>query len=70
MWIHRRAATLLVALTYCCAAWGAENAPPAVGDAAPDFALTSVAGQTVRLAELTPAGPVLLVVLRGYPGYQ
>lgn len=70
MQIHRCAVSLLVALSCCCAAWGAENVPPAAGDTAPDFALQSVTGQTVRLTELTAAGPVLLVVLRGNPGYQ
>ena len=44
--------------------------PPAVGQDAPDFALSNVNGKTVRLAELTANGPVALIVLRGYPGYQ
>lgn len=46
---------------------------PKVGDDAPDFTLTSAAGQTtgqVNLAETLKKGPVVLVVLRGYPGYQ
>lgn len=43
---------------------------PAEGDAAPGFRLPSSTGQAVRLAELTKQGPVVLVVLRGYPGYQ
>lgn len=45
-------------------------APPAVGEKAPDFALATVQGKTVRLSELTSKGPVVLIVLRGYPGYQ
>src|SRR5262250_1351700 len=44
--------------------------PPTVGDKAPDFQLSTVEGKLVRLSELTPLGPVVLVVLRGYPGYQ
>lgn len=44
--------------------------PPAVGDKAPDFALPSISGKTVRLSELTSNGPIVLIVLRGYPGYQ
>jgi len=45
-------------------------APPAVGQKAPDFALSNVNGKTLRLSELTANGPVALIVLRGYPGYQ
>lgn len=44
--------------------------PPAVGDAAPAFALKSLRGGEVELADLTKKGPVALVVLRGFPGYQ
>lgn len=44
--------------------------PPMVGDKAPDFSLSTVQGKTVRLSELVAKGPVVLVVLRGYPGYQ
>jgi len=44
--------------------------PPKVGDKAPEFALKSLDDQTVRLSELTAKGNVVLVVLRGWPGYQ
>lgn len=44
--------------------------PPAVGQQAKDFELKSIGGETVKLTELTAKGPVVLVVLRGYPGYQ
>lgn len=47
---------------------GAER--PKVGDKAPDFTLPSLAGDTTHLSEITAKGPVVLVVLRGYPGYQ
>jgi peroxiredoxin Q/BCP len=48
----------------------ALDKPPAVGDTAPDFALKDIEGREVRLSELQMRGPVVLVVLRGYPGYQ
>ena len=41
-----------------------------VGDTAPDFTLKTLDDQTVRLAELAAKGNVVLVVLRGWPGYQ
>ena len=45
-------------------------APPSVGDKAPDFALSTVHGKTIRLSEVTSRSQVALAVLRGYPGYQ
>jgi peroxiredoxin len=48
----------------------ASAGSPAVGEKAPDFTLSTAAGNSVHLAELTSKGPVVLVVLRGYPGYQ
>jgi peroxiredoxin len=43
---------------------------PGVGDKAPDFALKTLDDQSVRLGNLSSNGPVVLVVLRGWPGYQ
>lgn len=43
---------------------------PAVGEKAPDFTLSTVQGSSVRLAGISSKGPVVLIVLRGYPGYQ
>ena len=48
----------------------AAAAPPMVGEKAPDFALSTPEGKSVRLSEIASKGPVVLVVLRGYPGYQ
>jgi peroxiredoxin len=44
--------------------------PPLVGEKAPDFVLSTPEGESVRFSELISKGPVVLVVLRGYPGYQ
>lgn len=55
-----------------CATPFALNAAeiPKVGDKAPDFSLKTLDDQTVKLSELTTKGNVVLVVLRGWPGYQ
>lgn len=44
--------------------------PPAVGEKAPPFEVRTYDDKPVRLASLVKQGPVVLVVLRGYPGYQ
>jgi peroxiredoxin Q/BCP len=54
-------------------AWAAEksaDAPPAVGQKAPDFSLQTPGGETVALSKELAERPVVLVVLRGWPGYQ
>jgi peroxiredoxin len=43
---------------------------PDVGSKAPDFILSTPEGAPVRLSDLTAKNKVVLVVLRGYPGYQ
>src|SRR5260370_25652161 len=48
----------------------AAGAAPTVGEKAPDFVLATPEGKSVRLSEAILKGPVVLVVLRGYPGYQ
>jgi peroxiredoxin len=49
---------------------GMATMSPMEGHKAPDFALTSIDGATVRLSAEVARGPVVLVVLRGWPGYQ
>jgi thioredoxin-dependent peroxiredoxin len=44
--------------------------PPATGQKAPDFALTSLEGTRVQLSQELARGPIVLVVLRGFPTYQ
>jgi peroxiredoxin len=48
----------------------ASPAVPAVGQKAPEFSLTAVDGTPVSLTAMLRRGPVVLVVGRGYPGYQ
>lgn len=44
--------------------------PPAVGEAAPGLELKNLQDELVTLKSLTEKGPVVLLVLRGWPGYQ
>jgi peroxiredoxin len=62
--------TILMFLFALSAALPIAAAPPAVGEKAPDFALSTPEGKSVRLSEEMSKGPVVLVVLRGFPGYQ
>jgi peroxiredoxin len=48
----------------------AAEKTPILGAKAPDFELKSLAGEPVKLSTEIKRGPVVLVVLRGYPGYQ
>jgi peroxiredoxin len=48
----------------------AQSRVPAVGDTAVDFTLTAVNGASVSLSAELARGPVVLVVLRGWPGYH
>jgi thioredoxin-dependent peroxiredoxin len=47
-----------------------SSTPLKVGDTAPDFTLKTLDDQAVQLSGLTSKGTVVLVVLRGWPGYQ
>lgn len=61
LWLAGLIATAVLAV-------GAE--PPAPGSKAPDFSLRTLDGRMVALGALTAKSPVVLVVLRGFPGYQ
>lgn len=43
---------------------------PKVGDKAPDFSLSTPSGTSFQLAHQESKGSVVLVILRGFPGYQ
>ena len=47
-----------------------KTRPPAVGEKARDFELDSLDGQKIKLSALAQRSPVVVVVLRGFPGYQ
>ncbi len=61
---------IALALLACGLPLTPQAATPKVGDKAPDFSLKTLEDQTVRLSELTAKGKVVLIVLRGWPGYQ
>ena len=61
---------MALVLLACALPLTLNAAPPKVGDKAPDFTLKTLDDQTVRLSDLTATGKVVLVVLRGWPGYQ
>jgi peroxiredoxin len=49
---------------------GGFGKAPKLGDKAPAFSLTALDGRHVTLANEVARGPVVLVLLRGWPGYQ
>lgn len=59
-------------LAICMAGFLSANAatPPKEGDAAPNFTLKTLDDKPVELHKLTGKSRVVLVVLRGWPGYQ
>lgn len=63
-----RVAAGFAALTVALAASAAT--PPQVGDTAPGFTLKQLDGRAVDFAQVTQGRAAVLVVLRGWPGYQ
>ena len=63
------AATLLVASSSLVAV-GRTADVPSVGSKAPDFTLAQIDGRKLSLASELKAGPVVLIVGRGWVGYQ
>src|SRR5262249_15480483 len=61
---------MTLALLACALQLTLHAAPPKVGDKAPDFTLKTLEDKIVRLSDLTATDKVVLVVLRGWPGYQ
>ncbi len=69
-------ALVCMALLIPSPVWGQRQDKPdsdavlQVDKPAPDFELPTVDGKSIKLSELTEKSPVVVVVLRGYPGYQ
>jgi len=73
MKICRTSFCVIATLALVIIAWPSDATArgPAVGETAPDFNLPIVGREeTMSLKEATADGPVVVVVLRGYPGYQ
>lgn len=66
------AARILLAFFLTCSVCSAQTTkkPQQVGEIAPDFELKSLKGTNVTLSEITKKKKVVLIVLRGFPGYQ
>src|SRR5437868_3589433 len=65
----KRFMATVAALAILAGCASAADAPKA-GDEVKDFELAALGGEKIKLSKLTESGPVVLVVLRGYPGYQ
>ena len=66
-----KAPSLLLAVSlFFMAMAGIQAQTPEVGAKVRDFSLATPTGSNVRLSELNSKGPLVLVVLRGFPGYQ
>lgn len=69
--LRRPSLTIFFALAFSLPALlGAQAQTPTVGAKAPDFTLNTPAGAAVRLSAEVAKGPTVLVLLRGFPGYQ
>jgi thioredoxin-dependent peroxiredoxin len=60
--------SVLLGLLLSCV--GASASPPTIGQKAPDFTLSTPTGAQVKLSNQVSESTVVLIVLRGFPGYQ
>lgn len=67
MQLCKRRLILLAFSFFAGSLWGAT---PEKGTVAPDFELKTLAGESLKLSNSLSKGRTVLVVLRGYPGYQ
>lgn len=68
--VSRRTAQVMVAALGLVLGAQVLAETPAISAKAPEFTLSTPAGKPVSLADETAKGELVLVVLRGYPGYQ
>lgn len=60
----------LIAIGAVSVAASAFAETPAVGTKAPDFTLSTPVGKAVQMSQMQRGHDLVLVVLRGFPGYQ
>jgi peroxiredoxin Q/BCP len=70
MTLTKPLATVLVMLLTATVSFAADVKPPAVGDKAPGLELKTLSDESVSLAAMREKGPVVVIVLRGWVGYQ
>ena len=68
--MSRRLLASLAFLLFASHLAGSPAAPPGVGDKAPDFTLAQIDGRKLTLSAELKAGPIVLIVGRGWVGYQ
>ena len=68
--LTRRIRLFLASITLLTLPLFATAQTPEIGSKAPDFTLSTPEGVPIRLSGLIAKGKVVLIVLRGYPGYQ
>ena len=59
-----------LALLACALQLTLNAAPQKAGDKAPEFELKTLEDRSLHLSDLTASGRVVLIILRGWPGYQ
>ena len=71
-WIYDAAMSLarVVFVAFALALTAVAADPPKVGDRAPDFTLAQINGTKLTLSAELKQGPVVLIVGRGWVGYQ
>jgi len=62
--------TVLLGIVVSLSVLSAQGPLPAAGDKAKDFTLAKLDGSKVSLSQLEKSGPVVLLMLRGWVGYQ
>lgn len=68
--LFRLLAATLLGQFFPADAFAAIASQPAVGSAAPNFTLQTLDGKSVSLDAIAAKSPVVLLMLRGWPGYQ
>jgi len=69
-YFRRTCLAVILLCVFHCMNWTLFAATPQVGDKAPDFSLKTLDNRSISLSDISSKEDVVLVVLRGWPGYQ